>query len=1010
MMKKEIIYDEFVEPNERYRGRPFWAWNTDITSEKIEKQVEMFSKMGFGGFVIHSRNGLRTEYLGDHFISMVRLALKRAQKYGLKVWLYDEDRWPSGSAGGIVTVDKRYRVKYLTLTKEKPTTFSDKNNSAVGDPYVLAAFKLQLDENGYLKDYCLTDGDADIYACVYTAEDSPRYNGQNNVDVLNDAAIKRFIDVTYKKYYAELGEYFGNTVEAIFTDEPHGKITEMLKFSELELLSNVVLAWTDDFADTYFAEYREDIVSHIPELLWERADGKYSTARYRYHEHVAYRFRKAYSMQIGDWCRKHGIKFTGHFLLEEALSTQTSCTRDVMRCYADEDIPGIDILLGGYEFFTAVQCRSVAHQLGREQVMSELYGVNNWDTDFREYLHQGNWQAAMGINVRIPHLTWMSMLGEGKRDYPATFGYQSPWFEDYHLIEDYFSRLNVILTNGKPIVRVAVVNPIESLWILSGVKDKTYDICKSRDDELAKLFDWLSFSGIDFDFVSEALLPYQSLENGNVENIRYDAVIIPNCITIRSTTIEALRTLKNHGVRIIFAGSTPVLVDGIEDSAAKAFSFECENIDYNYLSFENALKRYRSFELLSSEGERTDRYIYQERELDGERWLFFSSAKKIEDTENNKINEYVLKLNGKYVPMLYDAMTGEKAPLRFEYIGDKTVAKLHMSNYDIALICLKTESVAPQFTSNVQSFEKCLEIELNNTVAYEREEENVCLLDMAEYSFDGNEWYGKKEVLAIDAICRERFGLPSITGKTAVQPWCIEDDASYDVWLRFRVKSKIQASCKLAFEKAKKILLNGNEVLMERVGWYVDEDISVVALPTLNDNENIIDVMVSVTKTVGIEPMYLIGDFDVALCGTEAELDAPSKRLSFGSVVSQGLPFYSGTLTYRTSIETADGNLVISVNHYRCELVKVYLDGELFGNIILPPYSVEIPNVKKGSHVLEIKCVGNRHNTFGSLHWSLYDPYYGPLHWHKKDDAFSREYRLKDFGIMKCPKITFYSK
>ncbi|MBE6576709.1 MAG: hypothetical protein E7653_01055 [Ruminococcaceae bacterium] len=1007
--KKDFITEDFKIPPLHYHGNPFWAWNTEITPRKIEKQIKDFYDMGFGGFVIHSRNGLRTKYMGEEFMDMVKLAIRCAEQYGLKVWLYDEDRWPSGNAGGAVTVDKNYRVKYLKFTTALPTTYKDVNENYDGTPQLLASFHVELDKNGYLVDYKQTVKDAaNLFVLVCITEDSPRYNGQANVDTLDPKSIGRFIELTYDKYYDEVGEYFGNTVEAIFTDEPHCIITEMPKYSELEMLTDVKLPWTHTFADTYYAQFGEDIVAHLPELIWEKADGSYSTVRYRYHEHVAARFRQAYSQQIGDWCREHGISFTGHFLQEQTLLTQTSCTKDVMRCYADEEILGIDILQGGYEFATAVQCRSVAHQCGKSRLMSELYGVNNWDTDFREYFHQGNWQSALGITVRIPHLSWMTMLGDGKRDYPATFSYQSPWYLDNKILEDHFSRLHTVLENGRPVVRVGVIHPIESFWLLYGVKDKTARICTERDNAFAKIFDWLTFGGIDFDFVNESLLPEQLGASGNIGEMRYDVIVVPDCITLRASTVDALKQLRDSGVRIVFAGNVPKLVDAQRNDTASALAETCEVVEFSQLALEKALKEYRTFELIHKDGKTVDDLIYQERVLDNERWLFFSRAKKIADSEDISSDNYILKLDGVYTPVLYDTMSGHTCPLACKYVDNKTYADLTLYKYDTALIRL--EKVRTESTEFAHTDCIATDICIGNTVEYTREEANVCLLDMAEFSLDGVNWSDERYVLSIDTDCRKQFSLPFIMGKSAPQPWCVDDNVSYDVYLRFKVNSETELSTCIAFERAKEISVNGVNVPIVCDGWYVDEDIKKMSLPKFAKGENIIKVKVSISKTYGLEPMYLLGEFDVELQGTQKTLREPTNILSFGSVVTQGLPFYAGTLSYKTQIDVEEGRVEISVNYYRCEFVKVYLDGEFCENIILPPYKVVIPNVKKGKHILEIKCIGNRHNTFGSLHWGIYDPYYGPSHWYKSGDAFSREYRLANFGIMKCPRVINYHK
>ena len=137
---------------------------------------------------------------------------------------------------------------------------------------------------------------------------------------------------------------------------------------------------------------------------------------------------------------------------EPTLTSQTAALGDCMRSYRGFDIPGIDMLCDAFEFTTAKQCQSAVRQYGREGMLSELYGVTAWDCDFRTYKHQGDWQAALGVTVRVPHLSWYAMGGEAKRDYPASISYQSPWYKKFSVVEDHFARLNTALTRGEPIL------------------------------------------------------------------------------------------------------------------------------------------------------------------------------------------------------------------------------------------------------------------------------------------------------------------------------------------------------------------------------------------------------------------------------------------------------------------------------------------------------------------------------------------------------------------------------
>jgi hypothetical protein len=181
---------------------------------------------------------------------------------------------------------------------------------------------------------------------------------------------------------------------------------------------------------------------------------------------------------------------------------------------------------------------------------SELYGVTGWDFTFRGHKLQGDWQAALGVSVRVSHLYWVSMKGEAKRDYPACIGHQSPWYKEYTYIEDHFARVNTAMTRGKPIVRVGVIHPIESYWLRFGPKEQTAAIREEMNDQFMQLADWLLFNLIDYNYICEANLPAQSNGTTKVGCMQYDTIIVPNLLTIRGTTLEFLKNFKANGGKV----------------------------------------------------------------------------------------------------------------------------------------------------------------------------------------------------------------------------------------------------------------------------------------------------------------------------------------------------------------------------------------------------------------------------------------------------------------------------
>jgi hypothetical protein len=192
---------------------------------------------------------------------------------------------------------------------------------------------------------------------------------------------------------------------------------------------------------------------------------------------------------------------TGHMLHEPTLASQTMGIGEAMRAYRSFQLPGIDMLCNWKEFTTAKQAQSAVHQYGREGMLSELYGVTGWDFDFRGHKFQGDWQAALGVTVRVHHLFWVSMKGEAKRDYPASIGYQSPWWQDYAAVEDHFARVNTALTRGKPLVKVGMIHPIESYWLAFGPNEQTLSARQQMNTRFENVTNWMLSGLIDFDFI-----------------------------------------------------------------------------------------------------------------------------------------------------------------------------------------------------------------------------------------------------------------------------------------------------------------------------------------------------------------------------------------------------------------------------------------------------------------------------------------------------------------------------
>ena len=1013
----------FRNPGSEYRGAPFWAWNCRLEQKELEWQMEVMKKMGFGGVHMHVRTGLDTPYLGDEFMGHIRGCVDKAKQENMLAWLYDEDRWPSGAAGGLVTRDKQYRARYLLFTPTPYCGMIDKienSTAAAGrteNGELLACYDVELDRDGYLVSYRTIGAEEPAlhhkwYAYLEQPLESGWYNNQTYVNTLDKKAMDRFIEVTYEAYNREISEEFDGVVPAIFTDEPQFSRKSTLRFATER--ADVKLPWTDDLPETFAAAYGgEDLLAGLPELVWERADKAVSVLRYHYHDHVCERFTRAFADNCGAWCREHGIALTGHMMEEPTLHSQTAALGEAMRAYRGFDLPGIDMLCAGFEFTTAKQTQSAVHQFGREGMLSEIYGVTNWDFDFRGHKLHGDWQAALGVSIRVPHLSWVSMAGEAKRDYPASINYQSPWWEKYSLVEDHFARLNTAMTRGKPIVKVGVIHPVESYWLHWGPAEQTALVRDEMDQNFQDLTKWLLFGGIDFNFISESLLPELCPEGGvplRVGEMAYDAILVPGCETLRTTTLERLEAFAAAGGRLIFAGQIPTLADAVPSERAGALARDSIRIPLSKGAVLDALREVRTVEIRNQSGALTEDLLYQLRQDGDGRWLFIAHGAEPYNMDVCRFQDLRIRLDGQWIPRMYNTLTGEVESVEYQTCEGGTMISKRLYDYDSLLLWLEpTSEVSQGHAEMLETAFTGQEVTVPAAMDYSLSEPNAMLLDQAEYRLDDGPWMATEEILRLDNACRAALGWPS-RKEAFAQPWVVpEEPVTHQVSLRFYIESDDDRDgVMLAIEDARnlRITFNGQPVESVPTGWFTDKSIQTLPLPGVRRGINVLEVQIPFGKRTNIEWCYLVGDFGVEVTGRRVRMTALPEKLSFGDITRQGLPFYGGNVTYHIPVQTRGGRVLLRAAQYRGALLEASLDGGEKRSLIYPPYVVDLGTPDAGVHTVDLTLFGHRRNGFGPVHLTdLKDRWIGPEAWRSTGERWCYDYRLTEEGILTTPVI-----
>ena len=1014
----------FKAPTSEYRGTPFWAWNCKLEGEELKWQIDVLNQMGFGGFHMHVRTGMDTPYLTDEYMDRVEDCVEHARGKEMLAWLYDEDRWPSGAAGGIVTKDEKYRQRSLMFTAspyEVDGRLGENSDMSarVGRSnrgYLLAKFDVKLNLDGTLASYRRLAEDEEAegvawYAYVETPSPNPWYNNQTYVNTLSREAIQRFVEVTHERYRQRFAKDFGGVIPAIFTDEPQFSRKDTLPFAESK--KDVILPWSDDLEDTYVAAYGDSLVDHIPELIWDLPDQVRSLTRYHYHDHVAERFASAFADTVGGWCRENGIMLTGHMMQEPTLMSQTGALGEAMRSYRSFDLPGIDMLCARFEYTTAKQAQSATHQYGYPGVMSELYGVTGWDFDFRGHKLHGDWQAALGVTVRVPHLSWVSMAGEAKRDYPASIHYQSPWYGEYAYVEDHFARVNTAMTRGKPVVRVGVIHPVESYWLHWGPSEQTALERDQMDESFQNITKWLLFGSVDFDFIAESLLPDQCPKASaplQVGQMAYDVILVPACETLRESTLQRLEAFAAAGGKLVFLGSAPTLIDAKPDDRGAALAARAELVPFSRSAVLAAVEGVREVEIRNNSGALSGNLLHQLRQDGDDRWLFVAHGTEPYNKDVSSRQGIRITLTGTWTPTLYDTTTGEIKPIPYKTANGKTVIETGLYDYDSLLLKLSPAAEGASYAAPAAAKVNARAIAVPNALPYTLSEPNVVVLDVAEYALDNEDYAPAEELLRADNVCRLRLGWPKRAGHV-VQPWTIEPETiEHSIRLRFTVQTEIALrNAVLALEDAEsaKIMIDGTVVPSTVIGFYTDKSIKKVALPPIAAGEHKLEVILPFGRRTNVEWCYLLGDFGVEVRGTDVTIVAPAETLAFGDIVPQGLPFYGGEVTYRIDFTSNGGKINLRVPHYKAAVLAVAVDGKKVATLAYPPYSLSLGKLAAGAHKLEITAYISRQNAFGPLHLSdMRVTWIGPNSWRSGGDSWTYEYNLYPEGITTAVQLS----
>jgi len=560
------IRQDFIDPPLKYATRPLWFWNdTTVTDEGIAEQMQKSrDKCGYGGFgILPFGKEFKPKYLTENYFKVYGAALKKAKELGMTMCIYDEYGYPSGSAGAIHGDGvPRFANKYPNHTIKR----LDKHEQDMVGPGMYSAeipegrlmsivamemeSKKRVNLTGMAKDgkiaWSVPKGKwkVMIFICVK--------DGDPNVDYLDPEGVGHFVEMTHRQYYNRFKEYFGNTIDGTFNDEP-------------TMYRAKGRMWTGKFNEKFKARHGFDPAPYYP-ALWYDIGPESQAARNYLFGFRSELYATGFPKVIQDWCDKHGIAATGHQDQEEVINP-VSVSGDLMLCFKHQDIPGVDKIGGNRpaeRFYKVIS--SAAYNWDKALVMSETYGAMgdiSWDTIY----HVAMEQYTKGINQLIPHAVWYDHKG---RIYKPELSWRHPKYADgLTQYNKYMSRLNLMLQNhGRHVADIAVLYPIATLQAghyLDGKLGHYKGGVVVPEADYVDVGELLATRvGRDYTFIHPEVLDEKCFIKGTslmlknrINHEEYKVMIMPGHKTISWPNLKKIKAFYDRGGKVIATGTLP---------------------------------------------------------------------------------------------------------------------------------------------------------------------------------------------------------------------------------------------------------------------------------------------------------------------------------------------------------------------------------------------------------------------------------------------------------------------
>ena len=580
-----VPHDAFKNPDNEYRALRIAHEYMNLPGDMLDDKVAKLSEYGFGGVITNDVwNKRYLQNAGQ--LSLLNTFVQSAHNSGLRVWIYDEYGYPSGSAGDLTCAGhpeyEAVRLQQITVTGNGAGV----QMVSLPDAFVKVEYACVETADGYTPIEVVVDGgkmavqgtNGAWKAYVYCVT---KYNGHfewnsSYPNILNREAIARFIEVTFDTYEGAI-ENFSEIVEAIFDDE-----AQLLAAHHItnDKMTNPVIPYDYDIFETFAAKYGYDPKPILP-LLYNGTSDEAKRVRAQFYAHVGDLVSENYFGQIQEWCEAHGIKLSGHLLLEEQMFYHAPVYGNYIQCSQNMGYPGFDILdprPANYirDMSTGGKYASSPAWLGgQKRVFVEICPVVG-----------GEEFATNHLDYALGTMTFAYFDGGNQLATYYTQANSDP--ETGRAFNEYVGRLGSMTVGAQNTTEIAIYYTIDTISgeYITPENQNLYSVgeaARENDAMVGALATALREKGLDYVFLDSASMQSGSVNNGTLKvgNFSLKTIIVPKATVMRIEDIRILASLIEQGANIIFVGEMPsIAFDSKDQTELDTFSAQYENLLY----------------------------------------------------------------------------------------------------------------------------------------------------------------------------------------------------------------------------------------------------------------------------------------------------------------------------------------------------------------------------------------------------------------------------------------------